>query len=99
MTKKEIRHYIVCNLSYAATSTLIETKLYSQVIENMVNDMTIYYSRKNYHEPIELIIKKLNNIKYLGEFIGSAFAWITSNEGIKYWTEMQKQYKYYIIRF
>jgi hypothetical protein len=99
MTKKEIRHYIVCNLSYAATSTLIETKLYSQVIENMVNDMTIYYSRKNYHKPIELIIKELNNIKYLGEFIGSAFAWITSNERIEYWAKIQKQYKYYIIRF
>lgn len=99
MTKKEIRHYIVCNLSYATTSTLIETKLYFQVIENMVNDMTIYYSRKNDHKPIELIIKELNNIKYLGEFIGSAFVWITSNEGIEYWTKIQKQYKYYMIRF
>lgn len=96
MTKKEIRHYIVCNLSYAATSTLIETKLYSQVIENIINDA--FYSKITKKSLIEFI-DGLNTIRYLGCFILLAFSWAASKESFLYWHNMEKQYKYYIIRF
>lgn len=70
MNKKEIRHYVVCNLSYAVTHALIETKLYSKVVKNIVNDILIFKESKKI---LETTIQNLNKREYLGDFLYSAF--------------------------
>lgn len=92
MNKKEIRHYVVCNLSYAATHALIETKLYSKVIANIVNCI-----REDSN--IEVFVKNLNDIKYLGRFLTSAFFWHKTPEGYIHWSTLERKYHHYIIRF
>lgn len=96
MTKKEIRHYVVCNLSYAATSALIETKLYSKVITNMVEWL---YSRQRPTFEFEKIFKRIDSSKTLGRFIWIAFDWYNTPEGYKYWDNIFNQYHIYAIRF
>ena len=96
MNKKEIRHYVVCNLSYAVTHALIETKLYSKVIANIVNGIRECNSN---HESIERFVKNLNNIKYLGRFLNAAFFWAITPEKHDYWDNLAIKYHHYIIRF
>lgn len=105
MTKKEIRHYVVCNLSYAATSALIETKLYSKVITNMVEcfydrqGLTSGLARLAFDSDLEVIFKHINSSKTLHMFLLRAFSWGGTPEGYIYWDNLASQYRKYAIHF
>lgn len=98
MTKKEIRHYIVCNLSYATTSALIKTKLYSKVITNMIE---YFYSKQTsaLDFNLEIILRRIDSSKTLDAFLFQAFVWHNTPEGHAYWKDIHRKYWYYAIRF
>lgn len=105
MTKKEIRHYIICNLSYATTSALIKTKLYSKVITSMVEwfysrqELTSGLARLAFYSDFEMIFKHINSSKTLHLFLLRAFSWGDTPEGYIYWDNLASQYRKYVIHF
>ena len=96
MTKKEIRHYVVCNLSYATTSALIETKLYSKVIANMVE---FFYNMPTGLLDPKAELEYINSQICLRALINEAFLWEDTPEGYEYWNKIFHKYYNYIIRF
>lgn len=91
LTKQEIKHYIIVNLSYSLTHKLLKEKIYSQVVRNITkriistNDVNIKYLLKS-------IINNANRYNLLHYLLKSGFLWSQTPEKFNYWDKLFKKY-------
>lgn len=96
--KKQLKHYLIVNLSYKLTKQLLDEKIYSQVINSVINDMIVetenfYETHKEYllthlvKRELELIIEADEMCMLLRNM-----NWENTPEGFEFWFNLFKKY-------
>ena len=96
--RKQLKHYLIVNLSYKLTKQLLDEKIYSQVINSVINDTiaeteSFYEIHKDYLL-IHLVERELKLIIEADDIsvLLDAMNWETTPEGFKFWFNLFKKY-------
>lgn len=79
---KEIKHHLIVNMSYQITKQLLKEKIYSKVVNNICQQVTIYYTDMNLAKRcIDELLKDANT----NDLIMFGFNWNNTPEGFNFW--------------
>ena len=72
LSKRQIKHYVIVNLSYSLTHKLLKEKIYSQTIRNITEQVILY---DNANIKLKAIINQANRYNLLHCLLSSSFLW------------------------
>ena len=99
--EREVRHHVVCNLSYKILHFLIQEKILSETITLICNTLVarlnsiLTYERKiiNVEYYTKSVIKELNKNKKISEIILNYGNWSIDKKGYYFWRRLYEHYK------
>lgn len=92
--RKKLKHHLIVNLSYKLTKQLIELKIYSETINDVVDsilDQTIeYYNITNKDVILHLTLREIDSIIEANDFgtLISQIIWENTPEGFAFWSKI-----------
>lgn len=96
--RKQLKHYLIVNLSYKLTKQLLDEKIYSQVINSVIDDLIIktenFYEIHKKYLLIYLIERELELIIESDDLsvLLNAINWENTPEGFEFWFNLFKKY-------
>lgn len=93
LSKQQIKHYIIVNLSYNLTHKLLKEKIYSQIIRN-ITEHIISVNNINTKHFVKAIINNANRNNLLYSLLCDSFVWGKTPEEFKYWYNLYRKYLY-----
>lgn len=99
--EREVRHHVVCNLSYKILHFLIQEKILSETTTLICNTLVaalnriLTYERKiiNVEYYTKNVIKELNKEKEISKIILKYGNWSIDKKGYYFWSTLYKYYK------